>query len=85
MQKSSFSIIFVTQNGKPKADGRVPILARITVNGEMCHFTTRLTILPDRWLSKDYRTLGLTRDEKQTNNTGSFSNCVGMVVKLINF
>lgn len=69
MQKSSFSIIFVTQNGKPKADGRVPILARITVNGEMCHFTTRLTILPDRWLSKDYRTLGLTRDEKQTNNT----------------
>lgn len=51
MKKSSFSTIFVTQNGKPKADGRVPILARITVNGEMCHFSTRLTILPDHWLS----------------------------------
>lgn len=67
MKKSSFSIIFVTQNGKPKADGRVPILARITVNGEMCHFSTRQTILPDRWVAKDYRTMGRTPDEKQIN------------------
>ena len=47
----------------------MPILARITVNGEMCHFSTRLTIMPDRWLSKDYRTVGLTREEKQINET----------------
>lgn len=67
MKKSSFSIIFVTQNGKPKADGRVPILARITVNGEMCHFSTRQTILPDRWVAKDYRTMGRTVEEKQIN------------------
>ena len=67
MKKSSFSIIFVTQNGKPKADGRVPILARITVNGEMCHFSTRQTILPDRWIAKDYRTMGRTPEEKQIN------------------
>lgn len=67
MKKSSFSIIFVTQNGKPKADGRVPILARITVNGEMCHFSTRQTILPDRWVAKDYRTMGRTPEEKQIN------------------
>ena len=67
MKKSSFSIIFVTQNGKPKADGRVPILARITVNGEMCHFSTRQTILPDRWVAKDYRTMGRSPEEKQIN------------------
>ncbi|WP_099463112.1 site-specific integrase [Parabacteroides provencensis] len=67
MKKSSFSIIFVTQNGKPKADGRVPILARITVNGEMCHFSTRQTILPGRWVAKDYRTMGRTPEEKQIN------------------
>ena len=67
MHKSSFSVIFVTQNGKAKADGTVPILARITVNGEMCHFSTRQTILPDRWMSKDYRTIGKTREEKQIN------------------
>lgn len=68
MKKSSFSIIFVTQNGKPKADGRVPILARITVNGEMCHFSTRQTILPDRWVAKDYRTMGRTQEEKKVND-----------------
>lgn len=68
MRKSSFSIIFVTQNGKAKADGTVPILARITVNGEMSHFSTRQTILPERWLSKDYRTVGKTREEKAINS-----------------
>ncbi len=67
-QKSSFSVIFITQNGKPKADGTVPILTRITVNGEMCHFSTRQSIMPGRWLSKEYRCIGTTREEKQINN-----------------
>lgn len=67
MSKSSFSIIFITQNGKLKSDGTAPIIARITLNGEMCHFSTRLTILPERWLSKEYRTLGKTKEEKNIN------------------
>lgn len=67
MSKSSFSIIFITQNGKLKSDGTAPIIARITLNGEMCHFSTRLTILPDRWLNKEYRTLGKTKEEKSIN------------------
>lgn len=68
MKKSSFSVIFVTQNGKAKADGRAPIVARITVNGEMCHFSTRQSILPERWLNKEYRTVGKTREEKAINS-----------------
>ncbi len=65
--KSTFAISFVAQKGKPKVDGTVPILARIILNGEMSHFTTKFHIAPDRWLTKEGRTLGLTAGEKQIN------------------
>lgn len=36
-QKSTFAVIFIIQKGKVREDG-TPIVARITVNGEMVHF-----------------------------------------------
>ena len=48
-QKSTFAVIFIIQKGKSRDDGTVPIVARITVNGEMVHFATRIYIHPDRW------------------------------------
>lgn len=66
-QKSTFAVIFIIQKGKIREDGTVPIVARITVNGEMVHFATRMYIHPDRWQPKDYRTTGKTKEEKQIN------------------
>lgn len=67
-RKSTFAIIFVLQKGKAREDGTAPIMARITVNHEMVHFATRMYIHPDRWLPKDYRTAGKSREEKQIND-----------------
>ena len=67
--RSSFNVMFLIQKGKLKANGKAPILARITVNGEMSHLSTKIDILPDRWVPKEHKTVGLTRDEKQINNT----------------
>ena len=36
--KSTFCVIFVIQKGKCRPDGTAPIVARITLNGEMVHF-----------------------------------------------
>ena len=58
--KSTFTVLFIIQKGKPKADGRVPIMARITINGKMSHFSTKFDILPERWLPKECKTLGQT-------------------------
>lgn len=66
-QKSTFAVIFIIQKSKVRVDGTVPIVARITVNGEMVHFATRMYIHPDRWQPKDYRTAGKTKEEKQIN------------------
>lgn len=65
--KATFNVMFLIQKGKLKANGNAPIMARITVNGEMAHFSTRMDIKPERWNAKDYRSLGITKEEKKLN------------------
>ncbi len=65
--RATFSITFIIQKGKCKADGTAPILARLIVNQEMIHFSTTKSILPERWDSKNHRTLGRTSEEKTIN------------------
>lgn len=67
MNKSTFSILFVAQKGKLKANGKAPILARVTVNGEMVHLATRIDVDPDRWLGKECRTPGRSAEDKYIN------------------
>lgn len=67
--KSTFCVIFVIQKGKCRPDGTAPIVARITLNGEMVHFSTKLYIHPDRWLPLEYKTIGKTSEEKLINET----------------
>ena len=38
MDKSTFSILFIMQKGKPNAQGNAPIFARITINQQMLTF-----------------------------------------------
>lgn len=65
--KSTFSILFVAQKGKLKANGKAPILARVTVNGKMAHLATRIDVDPDRWLGKECRTPGRSAEDKYIN------------------
>ena len=67
MDISTFSILFIIQKGKTNQEGRAPILARITINKRMVHISTRQSILPERWLSKECKTVGLTTEEKRLN------------------
>lgn len=65
--KATFKVIFLIQKGKIKSNGKAPIVTRITVNGEMAHFSTQQEVDPARWDVKANRTLGLTQEEKTTN------------------
>lgn len=67
MDKSTFSILFIMQKGKPNAEGNAPIFARITINHQMTHLATRYYLPADRWLPKEGRTVGRTKDEKEIN------------------
>ncbi len=70
--KSTFSVGFIAQKGKPKNDGTVPILARIIINGEMAHFSTKFYVLPSRWMTREGRTVGSTHDEKATYTPATY-------------
>ena len=67
MDKSTFSILFIMQKGKPNAQGNAPIFARITINHQMTHLATRYYLPPERWLPKEGRTVGRTKEEKEVN------------------
>ena len=67
MDKSTFSILFIMQKGKPNAQGNAPIFARITINHQMTHLATHYYLPPERWLSKEGRTIGRTKEEKEVN------------------
>ena len=67
MDKSTFSILFIMQKGKPNAEGNAPIFARITINLQMTHLATRYYLPADGWLPKEGRTVGRTKEEKEVN------------------
>lgn len=67
MSTNTFSVLFIIQKGKTNQEGKAPILARITINKRMVHISTRQSILPDRWLSKECKTIGLSKEEKKIN------------------
>ena len=67
MDKSTFSILFIMQKGKPNAEGNAPIFARITINHQMTHLATRYYLPADRWLPKEGLTVGRTKEEKEVN------------------
>ena len=67
MDNSTFSILFIMQKGKPNAQGNAPIFARITINHQMTHLATRYYLPADRWLPKEGRTVGRTKEEKEIN------------------
>lgn len=47
--RSTFSVLFYIKRTALRKDGTAPIMGRITINGEMAQFATRLAITPDKW------------------------------------
>ena len=47
--KSTFKVLFYLKKGSEKKNGEVMIMARITIDGKLCQFSTKQSILPDSW------------------------------------
>ena len=65
--KSTFRILFYVKRDKQKLDGTLPIMCRITIDGEATRFFTKLTINPDLWDSKAHIALGRTKEANDIN------------------
>lgn len=47
--KSTFKILFYPKKGSEKKNGEVAIMARITIDGNICQFSTKQSVLPENW------------------------------------
>ncbi len=56
--KSTFKILFYLKKGSEKRNGEVTIMARVTVDGKICQFSTKQSIHPDNWSVKAGKATG---------------------------
>lgn len=56
--KSTFKVLFYLKKGSEKRNGEVTIMARVTVDGKVCQFSTKQSIHPDNWNVKTGKATG---------------------------
>ena len=47
--RNTFNVLFYIKKNAPLRNGNVPIMGRITINGERTQFSTRLSVAPEHW------------------------------------
>ncbi|MGP2570230.1 site-specific integrase [Ornithobacterium rhinotracheale] len=65
-QRTTFTVLFYLKRKSPKADGTLPIMARITINGKNEPFSTKLGLSPSLDLQNS-KVCGKTHEAKQIN------------------
>ena len=65
--ESYFSLNFMTRKSRPNKEGEIPILLRITMNGQRAEIYTNRYIAPDNWNSAKGQAKGKTRKDLELN------------------
>ncbi len=64
---STFAVIYYINKGKVKKSGATTIMGRISINGEIAQFSTKIDIDPQMWDAKSYRLKGRGHEVLQIN------------------
>lgn len=56
--RSTFRVLFYLKKGAPLKNGKLPIMVRITIDGEKVEFSTKLEIEEKKWDTKSSRVAG---------------------------
>ncbi|MGL5938118.1 MAG: site-specific integrase [Phocaeicola sp.] len=65
--KSTFKILFYVKRNAVRKNGHLPIVARITVDGKISQFSTKIEVAPEMWSVALGRASGLTKESKRIN------------------
>ncbi|MCS2341681.1 Arm DNA-binding domain-containing protein [Bacteroides uniformis] len=58
--RSTFRVLFYLKKGAPLKNGMLPIMVRITIDGEKVEFSTKLEIEEKKWDIKSAKAAGRT-------------------------
>ena len=67
MKRASFSVLFLIIRAKQHRDGKYPISARITINGQRAEFILQASVEEDLWDNRHGKAKGTTRAAKDLN------------------
>lgn len=65
--KSTFRILFYVKRDKQKSDGTLPIMCRITIDGQPSRFNTKMSINPKIWDAKTAVAIGKSYEAIEVN------------------
>ena len=68
MSKSTFKILFYLRKNQVNKDGKAGIMIRLSVNGEVSQFSSKLEIEPKLWDVRLGKTAGNSMNARQFNN-----------------
>lgn len=69
MSKSTFKILFYLRKNQVNKDGTVCIMIRLSLNGEITQFSSKLSVKPDAWDTVLNKAKGNTQKARQLNET----------------
>lgn len=67
--KATFKTLFYLRKNQPKKDGTVPVMVKVTVNGESVQFGSKVDIDPTVWDSKAGKAIGRSAAIAEINMT----------------
>ncbi|MGY0408765.1 MAG: Arm DNA-binding domain-containing protein, partial [Polaribacter sp.] len=67
VKRATFKVLFYLKKNAPKKDGSIPVMGRITINGKITQFSTKITIDVKRWDITHNRISGKTKEATQIN------------------
>ena len=65
--RSTFSILFYIKKSALKSNGKAPVMARITLNGEIAQFSLKCEVDPDEWNPRTQRVNGKSANSVKLN------------------
>ena len=65
--KATFSVLFYLRKSREDQKGLVPVMCRITINGERAQFNTKTTVSPKQWDSKSGKYISRGQEATNTN------------------
>lgn len=66
--RSTFKILMYLKKGSEKPNGNVPLMCRLTVDGEIKQFSCKMDVLPRLWNVKTGRASGKSIEAQKINH-----------------
>lgn len=67
MQRSTFKILFYIKKNVIKSNGKAPVMARVTLNGEIAQFSLKCEVSPSEWNPGTGRAIGKSASAQNLN------------------